>query len=182
MQEVDLDTILRPRRLSSGAVYELLKKQEIHVYLAGPISFAEDLQDYRRQLREGLLKISPKFKIHDPWEREQALGPINSNHLSYEEKKVVAEEVITADLKDIASCDMLLAYMFRIGVGSSMEIFFASRILGKPVIVVYTPEDETEANVPLWLIGHANLIFRSKKGLYSWLRKALEDVENGNKA
>jgi hypothetical protein len=75
---------------------------------------------------------------------------------------------------------MLLAYMFRIGVGSSMEIFFASRILGKPVIVVYTPEDETEANVPLWLIGHANLIFRSKKGLYSWLRKALEDVENGH--
>jgi nucleoside 2-deoxyribosyltransferase len=181
VQIIKLDEVCKPRRLSSTAVYELLKKPEIHVYLAGPISFCEDLQDYRRQLREGLLKISPKFKIHDPWEREQALGPINSNHLSHEEKKALAEEVIKADLSDIASCDMLLAYIFRIGVGSSMEIFFASRILGKPVIVVYTPEDETESNVPLWLLGHANLIFRSKKGLYSWLRKALEDVENGHR-
>ena len=178
MPSIDLESIFKQRRLSTVPIYQTLKKDEIHIYLAGPISFAEDLQDYRRQLREGLMKISPKFRIHDPWEREQVIHPtkIDLEPEGIEERKQIAEEIITTDLKDIASCDMVLAYLFRIGMGSSMEIFFASRILKKPVIVIYQPTEEGSGHVPLWLLGHANLIFQSKRGLYAWLRKAFEEL------
>jgi len=172
--------ILKPRRLGTAPIYRILKKAEVHIYLAGPISFAEDLQDYRRQLTEGLAKISPKFKIHDPWEREQVAVHETKSELEMagiEEKKAAAEDIITKDLEDIASCDMVLAYMFRIGVGTSMEIFWCSRILGKPVIAVYQPAEEGAGPVPLWLLGHANLVFQSKRGLYSWVRKALEEID-----
>lgn len=179
-----LEEILKPRRLGTRPIYQLLKKNEVHIYLAGPISFAEDLQDYRRQLTEGLAKISPKFKIHDPWEREQATvheTKSSLDALGLEERKAVAEEIITRDLEDILNCDMVLAYYFRIGVGTSMEIFWANRILGKPVLVIYQPTDEGSGPVPLWLLGHANVIFQSKRGLYSFLRKILEEVEEDDK-
>ena len=178
--QINLSKIFKSRRLGSGPIYKTLRKTEVHIYLAGPISFAEDLQDYRRSLTEGLLRLSPKFKIHDPWEREQCnIQEIKSSTelAGAEEKKAAAEDVITRDLEDISKCDMTIAYLFRIGVGSSMEIFWTSRILGKPVIVVFTPTDEGVEGIPLWLYGHANLIFQSKRGLYSWLRRALEEID-----
>jgi len=178
--EVSISRILKTRRLGTAPIYKILKKNEIHVYLAGPISFAEDLQDYRRQLTEGLLKISSKFRVHDPWEREQATAhetKVDQELAGIEEKKAGAEDIITKDLEDISNCDMVLAYMFRIGVGTSMEIFWCSRVLGKPVIVVYQPAEEGAGPTPLWLVGHANLVFQSKRGLYSWLRKAFEEID-----
>lgn len=177
---INIKEVLKSRRLSSRPIYEVLKKPEIHIYLAGPISFAEDLQDYRKSLTEGLCRICSKFKIHDPWLREQTdIREINhtSELAGIEEAKAIAEEVITRDLEEISKCDITLAYFFRIGVGTSMEIFWASRILGKPVIVIYTPTEEGVEGIPLWLYGHANLIFRSKRGLYNWLRKALEEMK-----
>lgn len=178
--EIDLKHIFKPRRIGSSQIYKVLRKNEIHVYLAGPISFAEDLQEYRKSLTEGLQKISTKFKIHDPWEREQVSAHAVKSPMevaALEEKKATAEDIVTKDLEDIESCDMLIAYMFRIGVGTSMEIFWASRVLDKPVIVVYSPSEEGIEGVPLWLYGHANLIFQSKRGLYSWFRKALEEID-----
>lgn len=183
-EQINLSKVFKTRRLSSGPIYRVLRKAEIHIYLAGPISFAEDLQDYRKSLSEGLLRISSKFKIHDPWEREQSnIQEVKSSTelAGAEEKKAIAEDVITRDLEDISKCDMTIAYMFRIGAGTSMEIFWSSRILGKPVVIVYTPSEEGVEGVPLWLYGHANLIFQSKRGLYSWLRKAFEEIEEDGK-
>jgi nucleoside 2-deoxyribosyltransferase len=180
MKKINLEKVFKPRRLGSAPILDVLKKSEIHMYIAGPISFVEELQDYRKTIKEGLEKISPKFKIHDPWEREKVtMGDIKSSidMAAIEERKSIAEEVITADLKDISSCDMVIAYLFRIGMGTSMEIFFMSRILNKPVIVVYTPTEETHNGLPLWLYGHANMVFQSKKGMYSFLRKGLEEIE-----
>jgi len=176
--EVKLSDILTPRRLSSQEVKEVLKKEQVHIYLSGPISFAEDLQDYRRQLKEGLLKISQKFVIHDPWEREQVESKDCDGDPELEELRHKAEKVIIRDLEDICNCDLVLAYMFRIGAGTSMEIFWANRILRKPVILIYQPAEEVRGPVPLWLVGHSNLILYSKRSLYSWLRKTLEEISN----
>jgi len=182
--EVSFKHVFKPKRIGSDQIYKVLHKNEVHVYLAGPISFAEDLQDYRKSLTEGLQKVSPKFKIHDPWEREQVSAHTIKSSMeiaALEEKKAAAEDIITKDLEDISNCDMLVAYMFRIGVGTSMEIFWAGRVLGKPVIIVYAPSEEGIEGVPLWLYGHANLIFQSKRGLYSWFRKAFEEIEDEDK-
>lgn len=122
--QINLSKIFKSRRLGSGPIYKTLRKTEVHIYLAGPISFAEDLQDYRRSLTEGLLRLSPKFKIHDPWEREQCnIQEIKSSTelAGAEEKKATAEDVITRDLEDISKCDMTIAYLFRIGVGTCLS-------------------------------------------------------------
>ena len=123
-EQIDLSKVFKTRRLGSAPIYKLLRDPEIHVYLAGPISFAEDLQDYRKSLTEGLRKISPKFKIHDPWEREQCTmqeAKPTSDSGGAEEKKAVAEDIITRDLLDIYRCNMTLAYIFRIGVGTCLS-------------------------------------------------------------
>jgi len=184
MTTIDLEKIFKEKRIGSSEVKEILKKEEVHIYLAGPISFVEELQDYRKQIRDSLAKISPKLKIHDPWEREQEFlhGLTFGRVRDSEEKKNLSENVINEDLKEISSCDLVLAYFFRLGTGTAMEMFFASRILNKPVILVYAMSEEAGWDfVPLWLYGHANLIFQSKRGLYTYLRRTLEEIENEKK-
>jgi len=182
--DLNYNSILKPRRKGSAEVLKVLKRTKVAVYLGGPIAFAEDLQEYRKALKEGLSNISSKFDVHDPWEREKATMPTVKSSVGLggiEEQKATAEDVILADLADISSCDLVIAYMFRIGVGTSMELFWASRILRKPVLVIYTPADEGAEAVPLWLYGHANVIFQSKRGLYTFLRRALEEIEEDGK-
>jgi len=178
--EIPLRRILRKRRQrDSEQVRKLLRtKDEIHVYLAGPISFVEEQQEYREILKEELTRVSSKFKIHDPWEREQV--KFRGKHMTFrdlekeEEKREIAEEVITDDLKDIAQCDMLLAYIPRLSVGTSMEIFFAYRILRKPVIVIYTNKEDG-GSIPLWLFGNSNIIFSSKRTFIRFLQRELKE-------
>jgi nucleoside 2-deoxyribosyltransferase len=175
MNKQDLEKIYKQRRLSGFDVVKVLHQDKVKVYVAGPIAFAEDMQEYRKVLKDTLEKLSPKFEIHDPWEREHGkpCQVKSAAARASEEDKIVAEEIITEDLKDIAICDIVIAYMFRIGSGTSMEIFWASRVLGKPVILIYQTEEGN--SVPLWLYGHANLIFQSKQGMVRFLRRELED-------
>lgn len=181
---ISMSSILKPRRLGSSEIVQALKGKEVHIYIAGPISFVEELQDYRKSIKEGLLKISERFIIHDPWEREQSdFKGINFPDIeNAEEKKQLSEEIITKDLDDILKCDIVIAYLFRPGNGTAMEMFFQSRVLRKPVVLIYTVQGESDScKVPLWLYGHANLIFSSKRGMYSWLRKTLEEIEDEKK-
>jgi len=175
-----LKKILRKRRgKKQKDLLKVLSKDKIHVYLCGPITFVEERQAYRESIKNGLLKISDKFVIHDPWEREQAKWKgVSFDKINLEEEKfLMAEDVIVEDLKDIAQCDMLIVYMFRIGAGSSMEVFFCKRILDKPVILIYTHK-ENGGKVPLWLYGHSDLIFSSQRAMFKFLKRIMEELED----
>jgi len=175
---IRVSTILRRRKHRNQEQLEkVLKKDKVHVYIAGPISFAEEKQAYREAIAEGLKKISDKFVIHDPWEREKLkFGDPSFNSLSGEEKRAMAETIVTDDLRDIYHCDLLIAYMFRLGAGTSMEIFWANRILRKPVIIIYT-RSEDKGRIPLWLYAHSNMIFRTKKAMFEFIKNLLEEDE-----
>jgi len=171
--------ILKKRKgRNSERIQKALSKEEVHVYVCGPISFVEEQQDYRKSITRELKKISDKFIIHDPWEREQVKfrGVMFKDLEEEEERKEMAESIIRTDLKDISSCDMLIAYLFRIGVGSAMEIFWAFRVLNKPVIVIYTNKEDG-GQIPLWLYGNSDLIFRRKASLFRYLKKVLKKEE-----
>ena len=178
LEEFIKKILRRKARRDSGKIKKVFSKRKIHVYVCGPISFVEEQQDYRKSITNGLKKISNKFIIHDPWEREQVKfrGALFKDLEEEEERKQVAESIIRTDLKDIASCDILIAYLFRIGVGSAMEIFWAFRVLNKPVIVIYTNKEDG-GQIPLWLYGNSDLIFRRKASLFRYLKKVLKEEE-----
>jgi len=177
--EVEIESLMKTRKHRKEELTKIFKKDIITVYVAGPIYAAEEAQAYRTVIKEGLQKVSPKFKILDPWEREQkqfgGKGLEFNNIVNDEEKKDLAENVIRADLQDIYDSDLVIAYLFKSGpwVGTSCEIFWMYRVLKKPVIVVYTRTDK--GDVPLWIYGNCNLILGSASSLFNYLKKELED-------
>jgi len=177
--QIQLRKVLRKRKSKDvEKLKEILRKRKIHVYLCGPITFVEERQAYRESIKLGLEKISKKFVIHDPWEREQIKwkGTPFSSIIEESEKFLMAEDIIIEDLKDIKQCDILIAYLFRIGAGSAMEIFWAKRILNKPVVLIYTYKEDG-GRIPLWLWGHADLIFSSQKRMLKYFRDLMEGLE-----
>jgi len=185
---MELSDLIKKRSHRKEELLKVFKKEKIKVYLAGPIWQVEENQSYRKTLTDGLLAISPKFEIHDPWAREQKEFGGKGVHfgalMEDEEKKLVAEDIITSDLKDIYDCDLIIAYFFKVKgettyTGTSCEIFWMYRILKKPVIVVYTKAFKKGA--PLWVYGNSSIIFSNISNLFKWLKEELEENVNEEK-
>lgn len=64
--------------------------------------------------------------------------------------------MVAGDIEDIKECDALLVYFDRPSVGTSMEVFYAKHVLGKPVIVI----DASDKPLSPWLIHHADNVTR----------------------
>jgi len=62
-------------------------------------------------------------------------------------------QLVEDDLNDIRRCDALLVYYDGPSVGTSMEIFYAHRILRMPVIVI----DVSHVNRSPWLVRHTDI-------------------------
>jgi nucleoside 2-deoxyribosyltransferase len=92
---------------------------QIAVYLGGPMAGCslEEMTDWRNQLK----KDYPDIKWLDPCER------------SYVPQQW--RELVEADMKDIDNADLVLCYMWKPGIGSSMELTYA-RAQKTPTIVV----------------------------------------------
>jgi len=64
------------------------------------------------------------------------ISPIRGKKLGYNKDTCYKpNEIVHRDLHDIQKCDIMLASMDKIGIGTSMEIFYA-RSLGKPVVLI----------------------------------------------
>ncbi|HDH43799.1 MAG TPA: hypothetical protein ENG66_00085 [Thermococcus sp.] len=172
MKRVNLASVLAPRdkNQETEKLKRLFRKRKITVYLTGPITFVEEKQEYRKAIKEGLKQLSPKFKIRDPAERTSPLRT-KVKLAKNRERKRISEEIIIGDLKEIAESDLLIAYIPRFSVGSPMEIFFAYRILQRPVLTVFTMRKPFP---PPWLLGNSSIIFKTKRELFEFLKKGLE--------
>lgn len=89
------------------------------IYLGGPMAgcTVEEMTGWRNQLK----KEWSEFDFRDPCEREY----------SPQEWRQLVED----DIQDIDESDYVLCYMWKPGVGSSMELVYA-RYNNKPIIVV----------------------------------------------
>lgn len=90
------------------------------IYLGGPMAGCtlQEMTGWREQLKK---EWGSEFDFRDPCEREY----------SPQEWRQLVED----DIKDIDESDYVLCYMWKPGVGSSMELVYA-RYNKKPIIVV----------------------------------------------
>lgn len=114
------------------------------IYLCGPINGRTD--DEAKGWREIAKERWPGT----------CLDPMRRDYRGRELEPGVAAEIVAGDLEDLQACDALLVYFDKPSVGTSMEVFYAKHVLGKPVVVI----DASDKPLSPWLIFHADNITR----------------------
>ena len=127
------------------------------VFLAGPIQGFEDKQNYRVILSRLLEEAG--YKVVDPWKREKLYYRADAVDVE------TARKVVERDLSDIDRCDFFLAHMPVLSAGVCMELFYAKRS-GKTTLVILTLE-----NPSLWIIAHADYVFKSIEEFEGFLKR-----------
>lgn len=119
-------------------------------YLAGPIDACtyDEIHGWRDMLK----KDYPDIDWVDPSTR------------SYDNQKDW-QRLVDDDLEDIASSDALLAYFWKNGSGTSMELVYAFEIYRLPVVVVVPHLDQ----VGPWVQYHSDHIVDNFQHAYDLL-------------
>ncbi|MBN2384710.1 hypothetical protein JXQ70_17685 [bacterium] len=92
------------------------------IYLCGPIMDTAQFEsrEWRTLAKE---KLAGRFILLDPMRRNFRDNEVDS-----------ANEIVEFDLQDIREADLLLVNYHKASIGTSMEVFYASHVLGKFVI------------------------------------------------
>jgi hypothetical protein len=113
------------------------------VYLCGPIHGRTDAEC-----------ITWRQTFRAIWDGE-VLDPIRRDYRGREYED--PHGLVHSDLADVRAADALIVYYDKPSVGTSMEVFYASHILGKPVVLVNRSYDI----IPVWMLYHADQIVGS---------------------
>lgn len=119
------------------------------IYLCGPIQNCTDAEckDWRA-------------KAADAWPGV-SLDPMRRDYRGRELENPA--QLVADDLEDITNSDALIVWFDRPSVGTSMEIFFAAKILRIPVVVIDARADRT-GPLSVWLVYHATQIHTTLEG------------------
>ena len=92
-------------------------------------------------------------------------GPIMDEHAgAARERKFVdrevdsANEIVEFDLLDVRNADIILVNYSRPSIGTSMEVFYASHVLGK-FVVAFSPYEYRECSP--WMVRYCTKILGS---------------------
>ncbi|MFA6043390.1 MAG: nucleoside 2-deoxyribosyltransferase [Phycisphaerales bacterium] len=120
------------------------------VYLCGPINGCTDAQciDWREEAKK---------------EFPDAIDPMRRDYRGKEAAWV--QDLVHQDKRDVAACDVVLAYCPFPSVGTSMEVLLGWQ-LGKTVVAV-VPDTE---RVSPWLCYHANVV-ASLEDAFAFIRQ-----------
>lgn len=112
------------------------------IYLCGPINGLSDsdCSDWRKTAAER-------------W-NGRVLDPMRRDYRGRELEPGIAAEIVAGDIEDIQASDAVLVYFDKPSVGTSMEVFYAKHVLGKPVVVI----DASDKPLSPWLIHHADQV------------------------
>lgn len=118
---------------------------KMKIYLCGSINGASDAvaKDWRNELKE---KLSNEYDFLDPMDRDYRGVELQN-----------IEEIVTNDLADIDSCDVVLYNFVKPSAGSAMEVFYAHRMTNKTVITV----NSSGGVLSPWLVYHSHFVFDS---------------------
>lgn len=113
------------------------------IYLCGPIANCADHEciDWREEVKRR-------------WPG-RCLDPMARDARNVQMTDQLAADIVTQDLLDIDGSHGILVYYDRPSVGTSMEIFYAARERGIPVVLVEAPG--VKASSP-WLRHHTHAI------------------------
>lgn len=110
------------------------------IYLCGPINgrTTDDATDWRETVKKR-------------WDG-RCLDPMRRDYRGRELDPGIAADIVAGDIEDIQQSDAMLVYFDKPSVGTSMEVFYAKHVLGKPVVVI----DASEKPLSPWLIHHSD--------------------------
>lgn len=108
-------------------------------YLAHPLSLRHKVRD---ELQVPLQELN--YSVHNPFyskglQPRQDVAIIDAGRSKlYDISPERAQEIVKGDLDAIDSAEALLVYIPRPGIGTPMELFYASHVLGKKTFIVTT--------------------------------------------
>lgn len=113
------------------------------IYLCGPINGRTDAEciDWREEVKR-------------LW-RGETLDPMRRDYRGREQMLGIAKLIVEDDLQDLRDCWGVLAYFDKPSVGTSMEIFYAAYVLGKPVVLVNA---SGSPKLTPWLQHHSDYV------------------------
>lgn len=124
---------------------EIAKKAKT-IYLSGPIM--EEHDGLAREWREAAkLLLANDYRLLDPMRRKFVDREVDS-----------ANEIVEFDLLDVRKADIVLVNYNRPSIGTSMEVFYASHVLGK-FVVAFSPNEYRECSP--WMVRYCTKILGS---------------------
>lgn len=114
------------------------------IYLCGPINGRTDTE------AKGWREI-----VKERWSG-LCLDPMRRDYRGRELEPGIAKEIVDGDIEDIQASDAILVFFDKPSVGTSMEVFYAKHVLGKPVVVI----DASDKPLSPWLMHHADHVTR----------------------
>ena len=116
------------------------------IYLSGPIM--DEHAGAAREWRECAKSLlAGRYRLLDPMRRKFVDREVDS-----------ANEIVEFDLLDVRNADIILVNYSRPSIGTSMEVFYASHVLGK-FVVAFSPYEYRECSP--WMVRYCTKILGS---------------------
>ena len=116
------------------------------IYLSGPIM--DEHVGAAREWRECAKSLlAGRYRLLDPMRRKFVDREVDS-----------ANEIVEFDLLDVRNADIILVNYSRPSIGTSMEVFYASHVLGK-FVVAFSPYEYRECSP--WMVRYCTKILGS---------------------
>ena len=116
------------------------------IYLSGPIM--DEHAGAAREWRECAKSLlAGRYRLLDPMRRKFVDREVDS-----------ANEIVEFDLLDVRNADIILVNYSRPSIGTSMEVFYASHVLGK-FVVAFSPYEYRERSP--WMVRYCTKILGS---------------------
>ena len=116
------------------------------IYLSGPIM--DEHAGAAREWRECAKSLlAGRYRLLDPMRRKFVDREVDS-----------ANEIVEFDLLDVRNADIILVNYSRPCIGTSMEVFYASHVLGK-FVVAFSPYEYRECSP--WMVRYCTKLLGS---------------------
>ncbi len=116
------------------------------IYLSGPIM--DEHEGVAREWRDAAKGIlGGDYRLLDPMRRKFVDREVDS-----------ANEIVEFDLLDVRNADIVLVNYNRPSIGTSMEVFYASHVLGK-FVVAFSPYEYQDCSP--WMVRYCTKILGS---------------------
>ncbi len=126
-----------------------------NIYLCGPIM--EEHRGVSREWRKlAVRKLGRQFHFLDPMRRNFKDREVDS-----------ANEIVEFDLQDIRHADLLLVNYNKASIGTAMEVFYASNVLGK-FVVAFSPFAFKDCSP--WMVRYCTKILPSLEAALVYIK------------
>jgi len=126
-----------------------MQNKKLTIYLAHP---GDDKTKFRAKVLQNELEEAG-YRVFNPFDGNEYTICLTRLWDQYKKTRThdLAYKIVKNDFKNIESADVLVAFVTKPSIGTSMEIYYADVALNKPVIIL------TKIESP-WLMTHGTVV------------------------